>query len=43
MIPKKYTDFNEPERLQREDAMLITLSEALVPFLPSLIVDVIPC
>lgn len=42
MIPKKNTDFNEPERLQREDAVLTTLSEALVPFLPFLIVDVIP-
>ena len=30
---RKYTDFNEPERLQLEDAMLIISSEALIPFI----------
>ena len=33
---KNYTDFNEPERLQPEDAMLLTFSEALVLFHSSL-------
>lgn len=37
MIPKIYTDFNEPEHLQLEDAMLPTFSEALVPFHSSLL------